>query len=46
MDKKSDLIEFQFDQLLRELSLIMEQKWPLANRDGAEQMRQLFDRHP
>ena len=44
MDKKSELIEFQFDQLLRELSLIREQKWPLANRDGAEQMRQLFDR--
>ena len=39
------LFDYQCDQLLRELQVILDQKWPYANRDGADLIRQIFDKY-
>ena len=43
VELNSSLLDYQCEQLLLELRQILTEKWPLATRDGADQIRQICD---
>ena len=43
VELNSTLLDYQSEQLLLELRQILAEKWPLATRDGADQIRKVWD---